>query len=84
MRTKKQIKEDIGKKRHKHNLRKQRKQSQENMYEDGFGDLHYSPNLMAMSRKQSPRKTEKEKEAEKRAYRKLVKDRPIKKGGRKR
>lgn len=81
MRTKKQIKEAVARRRHKHNLRKKRKQSHETYYEDGFGYAQYFPSLMAMVRIQTPRKTAKEKEAEKRAYRKLVEDRRKKKGG---
>lgn len=82
MRTKKQIKEAIGRRRHKHNLRKKRKHSTESiMYEDMFGIVQYNPNRMAMVRIQTKRKTAKEKLAQKRAYRKLVKDRRMKKGG---
>lgn len=77
--TKKERMEAAGRKRHKHNLRKKRKESQESMYEDRYGELAYAPNLMAMFRKRSQAKTVKETKAEKRAYRKLVQDRQAKK-----
>ena len=77
--TRKERMEAAGRKRHKHNLRKQRKQSQESMYEDIYGELAYAPNLMAMFRKRSQLKTKKDTKAEKRAYRKLVQDRQLKK-----
>ena len=78
-RTKKERMEAAGRKCHKHNLRKKRKESQESMYEDRYGELAYSPNLVACFRKRSQSKTKKETKVEKRAYRKLVQDRQLKK-----